>query len=95
VRQQVFRSPITNARASHPVFRRQSALRSIMDLAGGGAYMSAMCGRIIQSGGPLQYAIVDGMNARDSRVHNVPPGRNGAPRELSDESPSGLRMIFS
>jgi hypothetical protein len=33
-----------------------------------------MCGRIIQSGGPLRYAIVDGMNARDSRVHNYPPG---------------------
>jgi putative SOS response-associated peptidase YedK len=24
-----------------------------------------MCGRVIQSGGPLRYAIVDGMNVRD------------------------------
>jgi hypothetical protein len=29
-----------------------------------------MCGRAIQSSGPLRYAIVDGMNVRDSRVHN-------------------------
>jgi hypothetical protein len=36
-----------------------------------------MCGRVIQSGGPLRYAIVDGMNVRDeqatariSDVHN-------------------------
>jgi putative SOS response-associated peptidase YedK len=40
-----------------------------------------MCGRIIQSGGPLRYAIVDGMNARDSRVHNYPPRWNGAPSQ--------------
>jgi hypothetical protein len=31
-----------------------------------------MCGRVIQSSGPLRYAIVDGMNVRDSRVHNYP-----------------------
>jgi hypothetical protein len=31
-----------------------------------------MCGRIIQSGGALRYAIVDGMNVRDSRVHYYP-----------------------
>ena len=36
-------------------------------------YIRAMCGRVIQSGGPLRYAIVDGMNIRDSRVHNYPP----------------------
>jgi putative SOS response-associated peptidase YedK len=40
-----------------------------------------MCGRIIQSGGPLRYAIVDGMNMRDSRVHNYPPRWNGAPSQ--------------
>ncbi len=38
-----------------------------------------MCGRIIQSSGPLRYAIVDGMDMRDSRVHNHPPRWNGAP----------------
>jgi hypothetical protein len=27
-----------------------------------------MCGRVIQSSGPLRYAIVDGMNVRDSRL---------------------------
>jgi putative SOS response-associated peptidase YedK len=43
--------------------------------------MAVMCGRIIQSGGPLRYAIVDGMNARDSRVHNYPPRWNGAPSQ--------------
>jgi hypothetical protein len=28
-----------------------------------------MCGRVIQSSGPVSYAILDGMNVRDSRVH--------------------------
>ena len=32
-----------------------------------------MCGRVIQSSVPLRYAIVDGPNVRDSRVHNYPP----------------------
>ena len=36
-------------------------------------YIRAMCGRVNQSSGPLRYAIVDGMNVRDSRVHNYPP----------------------
>jgi putative SOS response-associated peptidase YedK len=40
-----------------------------------------MCGRIIQSGGPLRYAIVDGLNARDTRVHNYPPRWNAAPSQ--------------
>jgi putative SOS response-associated peptidase YedK len=40
-----------------------------------------MCGRVIQSGGPLRYAIVDGMNVRDSRVHNYPPRWNAAPNQ--------------
>jgi putative SOS response-associated peptidase YedK len=31
-------------------------------------YILLMCGRVIQSSGPLRYAIVDGMNVRDSRV---------------------------
>ena len=41
----------------------------------------AMCGRVIQSSGPLQYAIVDGMNVRDSRVHNYPLRWNAAPSQ--------------
>jgi SOS response associated peptidase (SRAP) len=44
-------------------------------------YMSIMCGRVIQSSGPLRYTIVDGMGVRDSRVHNYPPRWNGAPSQ--------------
>ena len=44
-----------------------------------GDYIENMCGRVIQSSGPLRYAIVDGMNVRDSRMHNYPPRWNGAP----------------
>jgi SOS response associated peptidase (SRAP) len=40
-----------------------------------------MCGRVIQSSGPLHYAIVDGLNVRDSRVHNYPPRWNAAPSQ--------------
>jgi putative SOS response-associated peptidase YedK len=46
-----------------------------------GDYIENMCGRVIQSSGPLRYAIVDGMNVRDSRVHNYPPRWNGAPSQ--------------
>jgi len=45
------------------------------------SYIRCMCGRVIQSSGPLRYAIVDGMNVRDSRMHNYPPRWNGAPRQ--------------
>jgi putative SOS response-associated peptidase YedK len=40
-----------------------------------------MCGRIIQSCGPLHYAFVDGMNVRDNRVHNYLPRWNAAPSQ--------------
>ena len=40
-----------------------------------------MCGRVIASSAPTRYAIVDGMNVRDSRVHNYPPRWNGAPSQ--------------
>jgi putative SOS response-associated peptidase YedK len=40
-----------------------------------------MCGRVIQSSGPLSYGIVEGMDARDSRVHNYPPRWNAAPNQ--------------
>jgi putative SOS response-associated peptidase YedK len=36
---------------------------------------------VIQSGGPLRYAIVEGMNVRDSRMHNYPPRWNAAPSQ--------------
>src|SRR5438445_1812097 len=44
-------------------------------------YLCPMCGRVIQSSGPLRYAIVDGMNVRDSRLHNYPPRWNAAPSQ--------------
>jgi len=40
-----------------------------------------MCGRVIQSSAPIRYAIVDGMNVRDSRVDNYPPRWNGTPSQ--------------
>jgi putative SOS response-associated peptidase YedK len=42
-------------------------------------YMPTLCGRVIQSSGP--YAIVDGINVRDSRVHNYPSRWNAAPSQ--------------
>jgi putative SOS response-associated peptidase YedK len=40
-----------------------------------------MCGRVIQSSAPIRYAVVDGLDVRDSRVHNYPPRWNAAPRQ--------------
>ena len=53
-----------------------------------------MCGRIIQSSGPLHYAFVDGMNVRDTRVHNYPPRWNAAPSQELPEiaSSTGIDM---
>jgi hypothetical protein len=45
------------------------------------SYIVLMCGRVVQSGGPLRYAIVDGLDVRDSRVHNYPPRWNAAPSQ--------------
>jgi putative SOS response-associated peptidase YedK len=42
-----------------------------------------MCGRVIQSSGPLRYAVVDRLNVRDSRVHNSPPRWSAAPSQWS------------
>ena len=44
-------------------------------------HIAIMCGKVIQSSGPVRYAIVDGMNVRDSRVHNYPPRWNAAPSQ--------------
>src|SRR6266702_4384326 len=41
--------------------------------------MSGMCGRIIQSSGPLRLAIVDGLNVPDPRISGLKPRYNGAP----------------
>src|SRR5262245_34166619 len=40
-----------------------------------------MCGRVIQSSGPLRLAIVDGLEVSDSRMRNVPPRYNAAPSQ--------------
>ena len=40
-----------------------------------------MCGRVIQSSGPLRYAIVDGLDMRDNRLSNYPRRWNGAPSQ--------------
>jgi hypothetical protein len=32
-----------------------------------------MCGRVIQSSGPIRYGIVEGLDVRDNRVLNYPP----------------------
>ena len=40
-----------------------------------------MCGRVIQSSGPLRLAIVEGLNVSDSRMGNVPPRYNAAPSQ--------------
>jgi putative SOS response-associated peptidase YedK len=40
-----------------------------------------MCGRVIQSSTPFRLAILDGLDVRDSRVHNYPPRWNGAPTQ--------------
>jgi SOS response associated peptidase (SRAP) len=40
-----------------------------------------MCGRVIQSSGPLRYGVLAGMDPRDTRVHNYPPRWNAAPSQ--------------
>jgi putative SOS response-associated peptidase YedK len=40
-----------------------------------------MCGRVVQSSGPLRLAIVDGLDVSDSRLGNVPRRYNAAPSQ--------------
>ena len=40
-----------------------------------------MCGRIIQSSGPLRLGIVEGLDVSDSRLGNIPPRYNAAPSQ--------------
>src|SRR6266536_4606001 len=42
---------------------------------------ASMCGRVIQASGPLNLAIVDGLDVRDSRLTNVPSRYNAAPSQ--------------
>jgi hypothetical protein len=64
---------VTNA----PGLRRDFAAAGLAAI-GVNHYIVIVCGRVIQSDGPLRYAIVDGMNVRDSREHNYPPRWNAA-----------------
>jgi hypothetical protein len=55
-----------------------------------------MCGRVIQSSGPLRYATLEGMDVRDSRIHNYPPRWNSAPSQdllVIRRNPSGRKPI--
>ncbi len=45
------------------------------------SYMGVMCGRVIQSSGPFNLAIVHGMNVHDSRASNYPRRYNAAPSQ--------------
>ena len=40
-----------------------------------------MCGRVIQSSGPLRLAIVEGLDVSDSRMGNIRPRYNAAPSQ--------------
>jgi putative SOS response-associated peptidase YedK len=40
-----------------------------------------MCGRVIRARGPIEYAIVDGLDVRDSRLSNYPRRWNGSPSQ--------------
>src|SRR3954470_1571842 len=56
-----------------------------------------MCGRVIQAKGPIEYAIVDGLDLRDSRLSNYPRRWNGAPSQeflvIRQNSQSGERSL--
>ena len=40
-----------------------------------------MCGRVVQATGPLQVAILCGLDVPDTRFANVPPRYNAAPSQ--------------
>jgi len=40
-----------------------------------------MCGRVVQSSGPLRLAIVEGLDVGDGRLGNVPRHYNAAPSQ--------------
>jgi hypothetical protein len=44
-------------------------------------HLTIMCGRVIQSSGPIRYGIVEGIDVPDNRVHNYPPRWNAAPSQ--------------
>jgi putative SOS response-associated peptidase YedK len=44
-------------------------------------HLTHMCGRVIQSSGPIRYATVEGIDVPDSRVNNYPARWNAAPSQ--------------
>ena len=42
-----------------------------------------MCGRVVQSSGPLRLAILDGLDVSDGRLGNVPRRYNAAQRRFA------------
>ncbi len=56
-----------------------------------------MCGRIVQTSGPLKLAIVDGLDVRDDHRTNVPRRYNGAPDQellvIRDNHKTGERSL--
>ena len=77
-----------------PIARTRAFLSSTSEqrLASATSAIS-MCGRVVQSSGPIRLAIVDGLNVRDNRSENVrrrynaapSPGAAGDPAEPQDE----------
>src|SRR6185312_9317579 len=66
------------------LFLRQNGMITASSLVDGLSmrpHMGSMCGRVIQSSGPLRYGLLEGMDARDTRVHNYPPRWNAAPSQ--------------
>ena len=63
------------------VYDAPSGARGEMATSRAGFYILCMCGRVIQAKGPLSYALVDGLNVRDSRLDNYPRRWNGAPSQ--------------
>ena len=60
------------ARVQISVRRSGPATRPALARRPADHYIGRMCRRVIQSSAPLRYAIVDGMNVQDSRLHDDP-----------------------
>ena len=56
-----------------------------------------MCGRVIQSSGPVRLAIVEGLNVNDSRMGNIRPRYNAAPSQellvIRENHNTGMRSM--
>jgi putative SOS response-associated peptidase YedK len=60
-------------------------------------YALRMCGRVIQSSEPLRYAIVDGLDGRDSCLSNYQRRWKGAPSQellvIRENHKAGERLL--